>query len=100
MSRPKLPHEGKRINIWLPYESAKIAKDIDNLSEFVQQALDQAAGIMAIDIIKKAKGLSQPPPTPEQFEQWNKDHPLNKLTAKRENKWPNTQNSHSKPVLW
>ena len=99
---PKLKNygPGRRVNIWLPEYHDNIAKDIDNLSQFVQMALEQAAGIMALDIIKQEKGLKQPLPTPEQYERWNKDHPLNPLTAKREKKWPNTQTSPKKPELW
>lgn len=83
---PKLKNynAGRRVNIWLPEYHDNIAKDIENLSQFVQIALEQAAGIMALDIIKKEKGLKQSLPTPEQYEQWNKDHPQNPLTTKRE----------------
>lgn len=92
---------GKRVNIWLPERHLKIAKDIENLSNFVQIALDQAAGIMAFDIVKKAKGIpNQPPPTPEQLERWNKDHPQTPLTKKRENETCNTPASQPKPELW
>jgi len=97
----KLKAPGKRVNVYLPNKHLKIAKDIDNLSEFIQQALDQAAGIMAFDIIRKAKKLPEDkPPTQEQLDQWNADHPLDPLTAKRKNKWRPTPNSPKKPELW
>ena len=74
---------GRRVNIYLKPQHDKIAKDIDNLSEFVQIALEQAAGIMAFDIIQREKKLKKhDPPTPEALERWNSDHPLDPLTAK------------------
>lgn len=99
---PKLSDKapGKRVNVYLPNKHLKIAKEIGNLSNFVQISLDQAASILAFDIIKQAKGLTQQPPTPEAIERFNHDHPLNPLTEKRENKqWPKT-NSQPKPELW
>jgi hypothetical protein len=85
---PRGGRPGKRVNIYLPPESVKIAKQIDNLSEFIQLALDQAASIMAFDIIKKHKGIeSQPPPTQDAVDQWNRDHPLNPLTQRRMKKY-------------
>jgi len=97
---PKLKNygPGKRINIWMPERHLKILADIENKSQFFQLAVEQAAGIMALDIIKKEKGLTQAPPTPEQYEQWNKDHPLDPLTAKRTQKWPNTRSSQLTPL--
>jgi len=99
MPRLKKYKPGRRVNIWLPDYHDNIAKDIDNLSQFFQLALEQAAGIMALDIIKREKGLQQPLPTPEQTAEWNKNHPLDPLTAKRKKQWPNTPNSQSNPVL-
>lgn len=99
MPRLKNYEPGKRINIWLPDKHLQIAKDIDNLSNFFQLALEQAAGIMALDIIKQEKGLKQPLPTEEQYDRWNKDHPLDPLTAKRKNKC-STPNSQPKRELW
>ncbi|MCA9325955.1 hypothetical protein KDA23_07935 [Candidatus Saccharibacteria bacterium] len=97
---PKLKNynPGRRVNIWLPERHDKIAKDIENLSQFVQIALDQAASIMAFDIVKQQRGIKQEPPTPEQVARWNQDHPQNPLTKKRENKC-NTPNSPQNPVL-
>lgn len=104
MSRPKGEDTGKRVNVYLPKHSLKIAADIDNLSEFLQVALSQAAAIMAFDIIKQEKGIvDKRVPTEEQLARWNEDHPLDPLTAKRLGKtkqWPNTPNSPPKPELW
>jgi hypothetical protein len=90
---------GKRVNVWLPEKHLKIARDLDNLSNFFQLSLEQAAGIMALDIIKQEKGLKQELPTQEEIDRWNKDHPQNPLTQKRD-KECNTPNSASKPELW
>lgn len=100
MRGSKKTRPGRRVSIWLPAEHDKISKDIDNLSHFVQLALEQAVGIMAFDIIKQKKGLPSKAPTQEQLDRWNADHPLDPLTAKRKNKWPNTQPSPKKPELW
>lgn len=83
MPRKTSPKQGRRVSVWLPYEADKTSKEIDNLSEFVQIALEQAASIMAFDIVKKHKGITQPAPTPAAVERWNEDHPLDPLTAKR-----------------
>jgi hypothetical protein len=99
MARPKPAKSGRRVNIWLPPESDKTASQIENLSAFVQLALRQASGIMAFDIIQRAKNLPQhKPPTAEAVERFNHDHPVDPLTAKRQGKkWPNTPNSQSIP---
>jgi len=98
---PKLKNygPGRRVNIWLPEKHDAIASDIENLSQFFQIALEQAAAIMAFDIIKKEKGLVSPAPTAEQIAQWNHDHPLDPLTAKRKKEWPTIPNSPSNPAL-
>lgn len=76
--------QGKRVNIYLPPHSMKIAKEIDNLSAFIQLALENAVGIMAFDIIKQKKGLvDKRVLTQEQLDRFNADHPLDPLTAKR-----------------
>lgn len=101
MPRLKNYQAGKRVNIWLPDRHVKIAKDIENLSQFVQIALDQAAAIMAFDIIQREKNLPKhKPPTPEALDRWNSDHPLDPLTAKRKNVKCSTPNSQSNRELW
>lgn len=101
MSRPK-GNPGKRVNIYLDPKSLKIAKDIDNLSEFVQIALSQASAVYTVDMVRRARNL--PPlrdPTQEEIDAWNKNHPLDPLTARRmeKQKWRNTPNSQSNPAL-
>lgn len=84
----------------MPERHLAILNQIENKSQFFQMAVEQAAGIMALDIIKKEKQLQQKPPTPEQVAEWNKNHPLDPLTAKRtKDAWPNTQNYRQNPVL-
>jgi hypothetical protein len=94
---PRLVHKkaGSRRNVWLDHESEKVAKDIDNLSGFLQMALKQASAIMAFDIIIRQRNLPHPaPPTPEQLDTWNENHPQDPLTQKRTQTktWP-TQDS-------
>lgn len=93
MPKGKPSVQGKRVNVYLPPEQLKIAKQIDNLSEFLQIALNQASSIMAFDIIKKNKGIEQKAPTKEALDQWNRDHPLDPLTQKRMNKYGPTPNA-------
>lgn len=91
---PRLVHKkkGRRVNVWLNGESDKIARDIDNLSGFLQMALRQASSIMAFDIILRERNLPHPPaPTPEAVAEFNENHPLDGLTQKRK------QNQHGKP---
>jgi len=99
---PKLKNyaPGKRRNIWLPSRHEEIASQIENFSQFVQIALDQAEAIMAFDIIKKEKGLKNKPPTQEAMDRFNADHPLDPLTQKRLKKWPNTPHSQQSPEPW
>lgn len=96
---PKLKNykPGKRINIWMPERSLKILDQIENKSNFFQMALEQAAGIMAFDIIATEKGLTPAEPTDEQLRDFNTKYPLDPLTAKRidTNQWP--KNSRKLP---
>lgn len=89
---PKLKNyePGKRINIWIPKRHQKILDQIENKSNFFQMALEQAAGIMAFDIIAKEKGLTPATPTAEQVQDFNTKYPLDPLTAKRidTKQWP------------
>lgn len=101
MPRPKPNKAGRRVNIWLPPESDKIAVQIDNLSAFFQLALEQASGIMAFDIIQReAKLKKHELPTQEAIDRFNHDNPLDPLTAKRlgkDKKWRNTPPSQNLP---
>lgn len=103
MARPKPERSGRRISVWLPPESDDIAKQIDNMSGFVQMALKQASGIMTFDILQREKHVApSPAPTQEQFDRFNRDNPPDPLTAKRlgkDKKWPNTQTSQSIPEI-
>jgi len=100
MSRPKPLVSGKRVGIWLPPKYVKIAKDIDNLSNFIQIALDQAPSIMAWAMLAEAQ--------PDKFnmtrkiedvkDEFNDKYPQDKLTQKRTNKWP--KNSPKTQELW
>lgn len=99
---PKLKNyePGKRVNIWIPDKQLKTAVQIDNLSSFFQLCLDNAADIMAWDILKQAD--------PEQYKnqhelgdvvgEFNKQNPQNELTQRRQGSWP--KNSPKKQELW
>lgn len=100
MPRLKFKKKGKRVNVWIPANQMKTAAQIDNLSEFIQIALDNAADIMAWAILRDIQ--------PDRFntgrkletviDEYNEKHPQNELTQKRTGKWP--QNSPPKPELW
>lgn len=100
MARPKPKREGKAVLIWLPPKSLDTAKQIDNLSNFVQLALSQAPGIMAWAMLhdinpEKYKDSRKIEDVVDDF---NAKYPQNELTQKRTGKWP--KNSPSKQELW
>jgi hypothetical protein len=102
MGRKAKDRPGYRISVYLDADSGKIAKDIENLSAFVQLSLRQAAGIMAFDILQRQRNLPKDePPTLEAIAQFNSDYPLNDLTRKRLKKrnkqWPITPHSPQTP---
>ena len=99
---PKLKHygPGKRVNVWIPEKYLETAELIDNLSKFLQIALDQAPNIMAWAILEDID--------PEKFkvrkkiddviDKYNKKYPLDPLTQKRTGKWPKA--SPPQPDSW
>lgn len=100
MSRPAAPEQGKKVTIWLPPKQLKVAKQIDNLSNFVQIALDQAPNIMAWAMLVEAdpKKFKNVHDIEEFKDEFNSKYPQNELTQKRTKKWP--KNSPSKQELW
>lgn len=84
----KIFSEGRRVNVWIPPKQLETAEQIDNLSQFIQIALDNAPDIMAWAILREVQ--------PEKYEsgkkledvvdEFNKKYPLDPLTAKRLNK--------------
>lgn len=92
---------GKRINIYLKGKHLRTAKQIDNLSAFIQLALEIAPDIMAWDILNREAGgtLDTGRKLENEVEAFNDNHPLDPLTAKRKNpEWQ--KNSPSKSELW
>lgn len=101
MPRKTKSYQGKRISVWLPPESRKVAEQIDNLSGFFQLALKIAPDIMAWDILNEEAGgtLDTGRRLENEIETFNERHPLDPLTAKRKNpEWQ--KNSPSKSELW
>lgn len=94
------PIPGKRVNIYLPPKQAKIAKEIDNLSNFVQIALDNAADIMAWAILSEydPKKYNTGRKLEDVVDEFNAKNPPNPLTQKRNKKWP--KNSPKQRELW
>jgi hypothetical protein len=78
----------------------KTAVQIDNLSSFLQIALDNAADIMAWAILRDVR--PQKYNTGRKIEtvidEFNEKYPQNELTQKRQGTWP--KNSQSKQELW
>lgn len=100
MPRRTKSYQGKRVSVWLPPESRKVAEQIDNLSGFIQLALRIAPDIMAWDILnREAEGaLDTGRRLENEIDEFNKNHPVDPLTAKRKDQW--RKNSQSKSELW
>ena len=94
---------GKRVLIYLPYRYWKMSKDIENLSAFVQLCLDDAAGIMAFNILHQMDPKKYPHTSTmkEVKNTYNETFPLPELVKRRINKETICpKNSPSKPELW
>lgn len=91
---------GKRVNVWIPEKQLKTAVQIENLSNFIQIALDNAADIMAWAILRNAdpKVYKENHKLEDVIEPFNEKYPQNELTQKRTAEWP--KNSPQKPELW
>ena len=100
MPRLKYKKKGKRVNVWIPNDQMKTAVQIDNLSNFFQLALSQAADIMAWAILKDQDPVKYD--TGRQIEDvkdaYNEKYPQNELTQKRNGTWH--KNSQSAPEAW
>lgn len=99
MPRQKLkkPPSQFRKQIVLPNRQREIVDGIDNFSAFVQLAVDNAAGIMAWDAIKRQKGVEDQEKIEDELPGFNAAHPQNDLTKQRIKP---SENSPSKPELW
>lgn len=100
MPRLKYKKKGKRVNVWIPDSQMKTAVQIDNLSNFFQLALDQAADIMAWAILKDkdAEKYDTGRKIEDVKEEYNEKYPQNELTQKRNGTWH--KNSQSERELW
>lgn len=78
----------------------KTAKEISNLSKFLQIALDQAADIMAYAILHKAnpEKYTIKPMDDETTAEFNKKFPQDELTQKRNGTWQEPSQKHQE--LW
>lgn len=89
MPKLKYKQKGKRVCLWIPGRQLKVASQIDNVSAFLQLALDNAPDIMAWAILS---GVD-----PEVYHSHNKledvidkfniKYPQNELTQKRQGTW-------------
>lgn len=100
MGRHQAPEVGKRISIWLPPKQLKVANQIDNLSNFVQMALDVAPDIMAWAMLKEydPKKFDTGKKLDDVVDDFNKKYPQNALTQGRKGKWQ--KNYQNLPELW
>lgn len=95
--RKKRPVNWFRKNISLPERQREVVESIPNFSKFVQLAIDNAAGLMAWDAIKREKGLQDKEKLEDELPVYNKNNPVNKLTATR---MPPSESSPPKQELW
>lgn len=100
MPRLKYKKASKRTHIYIPDRQMKTAVQIENLSKFVQIALDNAADIMAWAILRgyDPTKYNTGRKIEDVVDEFNEKYPLNDLTLKRQGKWP--KNSVTKPDLW
>lgn len=100
--RPKSRRPGKIVTFYLDSAQAQTWKELRNKSAFVNLALEQAAGIMAWDMLKRQapeKYQDTNPPMEELIDDYNQLHPLDRLTqARKDKQWP--KNSATSPELW
>lgn len=99
MPRLKYKKKGKRVNVWIPAKNMKIAAEIDNLSSFLQIALDNAADIMAWAILQDVdpKKFSTNTKVEDVIDEFNQKYPLNDLTQRRITKETWQTNSQKLP---
>lgn len=88
MPRLKFKKKGKRVNVWIPHKQMETAAQIENLSNFFQIALDNAADIMAWAILRdvEPQKYNTGRKVEEVIDEFNEKYPLDPLTAKRLNK--------------
>lgn len=100
MPRLKYKKKGKRVNIWIPEKQLKIAADIDNLSSFVQLALDQAPSIMAWAILKQKypEKYYENKKFEDHIDAFNDIYPKNELTKLRDPEWNKTYRNNQE--IW
>lgn len=79
---------GKRVNVWIPERQLETAEQIENFSNFIQIALDNAADIMAWAILKDVdpKKYNTGREVGDVIDEFNAKYPLDPLTKKRLNK--------------
>jgi hypothetical protein len=89
MPKLKYKKKGKRVCLWIPGRQLKVASQIDNVSAFLQLALDNAPDIMAWAILNDVD-----PDTyhsnhklEDVVDKFNVKFPQNELTQKRTGKW-------------
>lgn len=89
MPRLVYKKKGKRVNVWIPARQMKTASEIDNLSNFFQIALDNAADIMAWAILRDVdpKRFQNHHELPDVIDDFNRKYPLDELTQKRNGTW-------------
>ncbi len=100
MPRLKYKKKGKRVNLWIPDKQMEMAAQIDNLSSFLQIALDNAVDIMAWAILRdiQPQKYNTGRKLEDVIDNFNEKYPQNELTQKRTGKWP--KNSPNKQELW
>lgn len=87
MGRQKNSRDGRRHNVYILERHAKLWKELENKSNFIQICLDNATDIMAWAILKDVdpkKYKVHHDKSSEQIQkEFNEKYPPDKLTAKR-----------------
>lgn len=89
MPRLKYKKKGKRVNLWIPERQMEMAKNIENLSNFFQIALDAHIDIMAWAIMKKydPKKYNIEYDDEKVLTEFNEQYPANPGVRARKDKW-------------
>ncbi len=97
---PPRPPKAWRVSVYLPPKHRVIAGQIDNLSNFIQIALEQAPDIMAWAILKgyDAKKYKVRGKLDDVIDEYNDKYPRDLEIKRKQGLWPKP--SQPPPEIW